>query len=70
MCPDRTDWPVADMCSSARAVSRHKLEEAPGLEKKKSANRIRGENLWSIFFAIHVSFLYSSLECQLEREKN
>lgn len=31
------------MCSSACAVSRHELEEAPGLEKR--ANPIRGENV-------------------------
>lgn len=31
---DRPDRPVADMCSSERTVSRHELDEAPGLEKE------------------------------------
>lgn len=32
----RPDHPVADMCSSACAVPRHRLEEAPRLENKEN----------------------------------
>lgn len=31
---DRPDRPVVDMCSSARTVSRHELDEASELGKK------------------------------------
>lgn len=40
------------MCPPPCAVSRHKLDEASGLEKK--ANRIRGENVASNFSPVHI----------------
>lgn len=46
---DRPAWTVADMCSVARTVSRHELDEACKLGKK-TANRIRGENVSFFFF--------------------
>lgn len=59
------------MCSSARAVSRHESEEAPGLDK--IANRISGENVPSnillfIFVAAPFMFFWKGFTAQSRLE--